>query len=133
MPLTIFWLIFLAGVFFYLLKRKRTGPVCGFISVVWLALISFPFLPDLLVRSLENRFPTLLEVSQFNPKDSVYILVLGAGYTDNKNLPPDDRLSPNAMGRLSEAIRLHRLLKTSQLGHTVRRTLFSTFSTSPRR
>jgi uncharacterized SAM-binding protein YcdF (DUF218 family) len=115
MPLTIFWLIFLAGVFFYLLKHKRTSLVCGVFSIFWLAIISFPFLPDLLVKSLEDRFHPLLEVSQFNPKDSVYILVLGAGYTDNKNLPPNDQLSSNSLSRLSEAIRLHRLLNASLL------------------
>jgi|SRR5450759_1975926 len=115
MPLTFFWLIFLAGVLFYLLKRKRTGLVCGFISVVWLGLISFPFLPDLLVKSLETRFPPLLEFSQINSNDSIQILVLGAGVSDDINLPPNDQLSSQSLCRLSEAIRLHRLLKTSQL------------------
>ena len=115
MPLTFFWLIFLAGVLFYLLKFKRTGIACGFFSIVWLAIISFPFLPDLLIRSLESRYSPLLDISKLNRNDSVYILVLGAGTTDNKNLPPNDQLSPNAMLRLSEGIRLHRLFKTSKL------------------
>ena len=105
MPLSIFWIILLAGLAIYLLKRKRTGLICGFFSIIWLAMISFSFLPELLVRSLENRFPPLLEISQFNPKDSVYILVLGSGYTDNKNLPPNDQLSLNSLSRLTEAIR----------------------------
>lgn len=115
MPLTIFWLIFLAGVLFYHLKRKRTGLVCGFISLVWLATISFPFFPDILVRSLETRFRPLLEISQINSNDSVQILVLGAGVSDDINLPSNDQLSSQSLCRLSEAIRLHRLLKTSQL------------------
>jgi uncharacterized SAM-binding protein YcdF (DUF218 family) len=115
MPLTIFWLILIAGIFLFLLKRKRTGLVFGFFSIIWLALISLPFLPTLLVKSLENRFPPLLEISQFNPKDSIYILVLGSGYTVNKNLSPNDQLSLNSLGRLTEAIRLHRLLNASQL------------------
>ena len=76
-------------------------------------MISFSFLPELLLKSLEKRFPPLLEISQFNPKDSVYILVLGAGYTDNKNLPPNDQLSLNSLARITEAIRLHRLLNKS--------------------
>src|SRR5450759_1295470 len=115
MPLTFFWIISLIGVLFYLLKRKRTGLVCGFISIVWLAVISFPFLPDILVRSLETRFPPLLETSQINSNDSVQILVLGAGVSDDINLPPNDQLSSQSLCRLSEAIRLHRLLKTSLL------------------
>src|SRR5450759_4715180 len=115
MPLTIFWLILLAGLFFYILQRKRTGVVCGAFSIIWLAMITSPFLPDLLVRSLESSFPPLFEISQFSQKDSVYILVLGAGYADNKSLPPNDQLSSNSLLRLSEAIRLHRVLKTSHL------------------
>ena len=115
MPLSIFWVILLAGLAIYLLKRKRTGLVFGFFSIIWLAMISFSFIPDLLVRSLENRFPPLLEVSQFNQKDSIYILVLGSGYIDNKNLPPNDQLSVNSLCRLTEALRLHRLLNASQI------------------
>jgi uncharacterized SAM-binding protein YcdF (DUF218 family) len=115
MPLTIFWLILLTGIAIYLLKRKRTGLVFGFFSIIWLAMISFSFLPELLVKSLENHFPPLLEISKFNPKDSVYILVLGSGYSDNKSLPPNDQLSLNSLGRLTEAVRLHRLLNASQL------------------
>jgi len=114
-PLTIFWLILLAGVIFYLLKLKRTGLVCGVFSIIWLAIISFPLLPDLLVRSLETRFPPLLETSQINSNDSIQILVLGAGATDDIYLPPNDQLSSQSLCRLSEAIRLQRLLKTSQL------------------
>ncbi len=115
MPLTILWLILLAGLLFLLLKRKRTAIVCGFFSIVWLAVISLPFIPDLLVRSLEKRYPPLLEISQFNLKDTVNILVLGAGYTGNRDLPPNDQLSLNSLGRLTEAIRLHRLLNASLL------------------
>jgi uncharacterized SAM-binding protein YcdF (DUF218 family) len=115
MPLTIFWLILMAAILLFLLKRRRIGLVCGFFSIVWMAMISFSFLPELLVKSLENRFPPLLEISQFNPKDSVYILVLGSGYTDNKILPPNDQLSLNSLGRLTEAIRLHRLFNASLL------------------
>jgi uncharacterized SAM-binding protein YcdF (DUF218 family) len=115
LPLTVFWLLLLAAFLCYLLKRKRTSLLFGFISVFWLAMISFPFLPDLLVRSLESRYPPLLDISKFNPKDSVNILVLGAGSTYNNSLPSNDQLSPNSILRLLEAIRLNRLLTTSQL------------------
>jgi uncharacterized SAM-binding protein YcdF (DUF218 family) len=78
MPLTIFWLLLLAGIVFYLLKNKRTGLVFGFFSIFWLAMISLPFLSSLLVNSLENSFPPILEIHQINPNESVNILVLGS-------------------------------------------------------
>lgn len=114
-PLTIFWLIIIAGFFLFLLKRKRASIVCGIFSIIWLLLISVSFLPVFLVRSLENRFPSLPETSELNLKDSVNILVLGSGYIFNKKLPPNDQLSFNSLGRVTEAIRLHRLLNGSLL------------------
>lgn len=114
-PLTIFWLILIAGFFLFLLKRKRACMVFGIFSIIWLSLISVSFLPVFLVRSLENRFHPLLETSELNSKDSVNILVLGSGYIFNKNLPPNDQLSYNSLGRVTEAIRLHRLLNRSLL------------------
>ena len=114
-PLTIFWLILIAGFFLFLLKRKRACIVCGILSMVWLSMISVSFLPVFLVRSLENRFHPLLKTSELSSKDSVYILVLGSGYIFNRNLPPNDQLSLNSLGRVTEAIRLHRLLIGSML------------------
>lgn len=115
MPLTIFWLLLLAGVVLYLFKRKRAGWVCGYISIIWLLLISLPFLPELLVRSLEKRYPPLSETVKFQVTDTINILVLGGGHTDSNNFPPNDQLSHNALGRLTEGIRLKRLLGNSRL------------------
>ncbi len=115
MSLTFFWLLLLVGLLFYFLKRKRTGLVLGFVSVFWLAMISFPFIPDILVRSLESRYPPLSDISTLKTNYSVNILVLGAGATDNNSLPPNDRLSPVSALRLLEGIRLNRLLPASRL------------------
>jgi uncharacterized SAM-binding protein YcdF (DUF218 family) len=114
-PLTLFWLILLAGLLFYLLKLKRIGLACGFLSFVWLAIISLPFLPDLLVRSLELRYSSMHEISHIQPDINIHILVLGAGYYENKNLTPNYLLSANSLNRLIEGIWLHKLLKDSQL------------------
>ena len=115
MPLTIFWFIFAAGLIFFLLKIKRAAIICCILSIIWMVIISLPFLPDHLVKSLEKRYPPLISTSQFDTTDSVYIFVLGAGYTENLNLPSIDQLSQNSLCRLSEALRLHILLKTSLL------------------
>ncbi len=109
MPFTIFWIILLAAIIFYLLKRKRTGLIIGVFSIIWLALISLPFLPQQLAWSLEKRFPPLFESPKCLPNDTVYILVLGGGLMENINLPPIDQLSLSSVCRLLEGIRLHRL------------------------
>jgi uncharacterized SAM-binding protein YcdF (DUF218 family) len=115
MPLTIFWIILLTGIVLYFLKRKRTGLGLVFFSVLWLAIISTPFLPHLLVSSLEKRFPPLLELPKLPANDTVYILVLGGGHMENVNLPPNDQLSLSSVSRLLEGIRLHRLSPGSRM------------------
>lgn len=115
MPLTIFWIILLTGIVLYFIKRKRTGLGLVFFSVLWLAIISTPFLPHLLVSSLEKRFPPLFELQKLPTNDTVYILVLGGGHMENVNLPPNDQLSLSSVSRLLEGIRLHRLSLGSRM------------------
>jgi uncharacterized SAM-binding protein YcdF (DUF218 family) len=115
MPLTIFWLVLLTGIVFFLFKRKRTGLIFGFLSILWLTLISFPFVPSALVKSLEDRFHPLLEISQVPKGGTIDILVLGGGPIEDKNLSSKGKLTLDSLSRLSEGIRLHRLLPGSHL------------------
>jgi uncharacterized SAM-binding protein YcdF (DUF218 family) len=114
MPFTIFWLVLLTGIVFYLFKYKRTGLILGFLSILWLTLISFPFVPSILVKSLEDRFPPLLEISHVPRVENIYILVLGGGRPEY-NLSVNGKLTLDSLSRLSEGIRLHRLLPGSHL------------------
>jgi uncharacterized SAM-binding protein YcdF (DUF218 family) len=115
MPLTIFWLVLLTGIVFYLFKYKRTGLIFGSLSILWLTLISFPFVPSILVRSLEDRFSPLLEISQVPKGGTIDILVLGGGRSTDQNLSSKGKLTIDSLSRLSEGIRLHRLLPGSHL------------------
>jgi uncharacterized SAM-binding protein YcdF (DUF218 family) len=115
LPITIFWLVLLTGIIFYLFKYKRTGLIFGSLSILWLTLISFPFLPSILVRSLEDRFPQLMEISQIPKGKTIVILVLGGGRAVDKNLSPKGKLTIDSLSRLSEGIRLHRILPGSHL------------------
>ena len=115
MPLTIFWLVLLTGIVFFLFKRKRTGLIFGFLSILWLTLISFPFVPSILVRSLEDRFPPLIEISQIPKGRTIVILVLGGGRSEHENQSSSGRLTLDSLSRLSEGIRLYRLFPGSHL------------------
>ena len=115
MPVIIFFVIFLTGVFFYISKFRRVGLKVVFFSILWLALISFPFVPSILVRSLEDHFPPLLEISRVPKGRSIDILVLGGGSSEYKNLSSKGKLMLDSLSRLSEGIRLHRLLPGSHL------------------
>lgn len=115
MPLTIFWIILLFGIIFYLSKHKRTGLIICISALIWLTIISLPFIPRLLTWSLEKRFPSVFETPKFITNDTVFILVLGGGHMENINLPPIDQLSFSSVCRLLEGIRLHRLLPGSRM------------------
>lgn len=113
MPLPVFWiLIFLAAVFFLRGRRKFSG-FLGIFSLIWLLAISTPFLPDLLVSRLEDRYAVFNPDTFVGLDNAVHIVVLGGGHVNDDQLPANDRLSPTAMVRLSEAIRIHRQLPES--------------------
>jgi uncharacterized SAM-binding protein YcdF (DUF218 family) len=115
MPLSIFWLVLLTGIIFYLFKYKRTGLIFGSLSILWLTLISFPFVPSILVRSLEDRFTQLMEISQIPKGKTIVILVLGGGRSEYNNLSSKWKPTLDSLSRLSEGIRLHSLLPGSHL------------------
>ena len=113
MPLPVFWiLIFLIVIFYFRRKRKLSG-FLGIFSFLWLLTISTPFLPDLLISRLEDRYEVFNPDTFVRLDNAVHIVVLGGGHVNDDRLPANDRLSPTAMVRLSEAIRIHRELPES--------------------
>jgi uncharacterized SAM-binding protein YcdF (DUF218 family) len=77
--------------------------------------ISTPFVPNLLVRNLENRYTVFSPEYLQNKKRPVNILVLGGGHTDDERLPANSQLAESSLARLAEGIRGHRLLPKSTL------------------
>ena len=115
MPLTIFLLLLLSGLLLMLLKKKKSSSILIVIALIWLALVSFAPLPHLLIGSLERTYPPLTDVSRLSSDTAVHIIVLGSGHISDQALPANNQLSGNALGRLVEGIRLHRLLPGSKL------------------
>lgn len=114
-PLTIFWLLLLSGLFLNWFKKKKNSRILFITAGIWLALVSFAPLPDLLCRLLERSYPPLTDVSRLTTYNAVHIMVLGAGHISNPALPANTQLTHEALGRLAEGIRLHRLLPGSKL------------------
>jgi len=101
--------------FFFWRRKKALARQFLWISLGWLFLISTPFIPDILVKNLENKYPSLTNVQLQGLPGKVNILVLGGGVTNDLKLPPNDQLSEAALVRLSEGIRLFHLLPESHL------------------
>jgi len=81
-----------------------------------LLFVSFttPFIPNILISSLEDTYPVIADLSSLE-KDSVHILVLGEGHSWNQKLQPNNQLTNIALGRLVEGVRIHKALPQSRL------------------
>jgi uncharacterized SAM-binding protein YcdF (DUF218 family) len=115
MPLPIFWILVIISVFFLIIKKYKIGKILAAISFIWLFVISTPFIPNLLIKSLENQYSSLLYPEKEIKDSLVNILVLGGGHTSDISLPANNQLSDAALGRLIEGIRLQRLIPKSKL------------------
>jgi uncharacterized SAM-binding protein YcdF (DUF218 family) len=124
MPLGILWLLIIVTGIFFLLKRTKTTKWFISITFLWLLTISTGYVPGMLVDSLENEYPPLSLTDDITESSTVYIMVLGAGFTYDKKMTAVDQLSSNSLCRLAEGIRLHRLISGSKIvfaGHTTNR------------
>jgi len=119
-PLNLYWILFIAFLVFYLAQKKKIARWFLGVSLVWLLLISTPFLPKILLGTLENQYPPiqLSEIKSVHTiaKDSmIHILILGSGYVTDDRLSYCGQLNTSGLSRLTEGIRLHRLIPESKL------------------
>jgi len=119
-PLSLVWLLFIAILVFYWMGNKRTAKWVLGLSLFWLLLISTPFVPKFLLATLENQNPPvqiILEKEiQVTLQDSmVHILVLGSGYQTDDRLSYCSQLNNSGLARLTEGMRLQRLVPGSML------------------
>jgi len=119
-PLPFFWMLLIAAFVFYLIGKKRIARWFIGSSLFWFFLISTPFLPKVLLATLENQYPPiqiLIEKAEpVSSKDSiVHILVLGSGYETDDRLSYFGQLNLSGLARLAEGIRLQRLLPGSKI------------------
>ncbi len=114
-PFNILWILLLFILLFLFLNKGKIAKWIGGITAAWLILTSTPFLPTLLLDSLEKQYEPLT-VETLDGRDADYhIIILGGGHGFDDRLPPNSLLSSQAMVRLAEGIRLHNQLPNSKL------------------
>jgi uncharacterized SAM-binding protein YcdF (DUF218 family) len=115
MPFPVFYILILIAVLLGLRKKRKLSRVFVWLSILWLLLISTPYLPNLLVSSLENQFNVHFKAI-YNPSvESIHILVLGGGHTNDSRLPTNNQLTNAALSRLIEGIRIQTYIPGSTL------------------
>lgn len=122
MPLQFSLLLALAGLALLWWSRRgqRTGRWLLTAAVLLLAVLSNKEAGLLLVRPLEARYAPVPELRPGDPlpaglAECRYIVVLGSGQGDTPWLPATSKLSYSGIDRLTEAVRLSRLLPDAQL------------------
>ncbi len=119
-PLSLFWLFLIAGYIFYLAGRKKITRWLIGSSLLWLFFISTPFLPKILLASLENQYPPIhlltgVSNSVLANDSNVHVLVLGSGYVPDDRLSYSNQLSSAGLARLTEGMRMQRSFPFSKL------------------
>jgi uncharacterized SAM-binding protein YcdF (DUF218 family) len=122
-PLTLILEILLIGLVLLLFtKRQKTGKLIITSGVIMLAILGYGSFSDFLLAPLERQYPPLIMESadsKLSSSDSIHsvkwIVLLGAGHTDDPKLPVTSQISYESLTRLVECVRIYRLLGGSKI------------------
>lgn len=129
MPLPLCLTLMIAGgILLFFTQRTRLGKGLLTSGLLLLLLFSHSTVSVWLLRPLETRYPPIPELVAGAPLPVAfarcrYIAVLGSGHGDSDTWPATAQLSSSALARITEAVRLARLLPDAQLilaGHSTR-------------
>ena len=113
-PLSICLEFFLLGLFLlWFTRRQKMGKLIISTGVILLAMISYSHISNVLLRSLEYKYPPITDVSVFS--NVKWVVVLGGGHLPDPRLSVNDQLSVTSLVRLVEGIRIHKKLRKSKL------------------
>ena len=110
-PLSIGLFVAAAGLVSLYIGRLKTAKILMPLAFIWIALLSYAPVSDLLLKPLERKYPALIET----PVNIDYILVLGSGHDSDRALPVTSQISTTALTRLSEGIRHYNRLADVKL------------------
>jgi len=114
LPLSVCIGILLIGVcFLFFTRKQKTGKGIILLGIASLIIFSYAPFADVPLRSLEYRYPALVDVLPFS--DVAWVVVLGGGHHSDNALPVTSQLSESSIARLVEGVRIHRLLPKSRL------------------
>lgn len=114
LPLSLCLEILLLGiVLLWFTRKQRAGKIAVTIGIVLLAAFSYGSISDICLKSLEYKYPPLMDFQAFS--DLKWVVVLGGGHTSDPKLPVTAQIGDSSLFRLLEGIRIHRKLPGSRL------------------
>jgi uncharacterized SAM-binding protein YcdF (DUF218 family) len=120
MPLPFCLLLLVAGLWLMrTTRRARLGRALAIAGVGLLVLLSNKIVSVWLVRPLETRYPAIPEIHADAVPPALaacrYVVVLGSGNGNSPGLSATNQLSASALARLTEAVRLLRVLPDAKM------------------
>ena len=121
MPLPVCLTLLVVGVAFLCwTRRARLGRGLLVAGTVLLMLFSNKFVSTALVRPLEARYPAIPELPEGEPLPPAlaacrFVVVLGSGNGNAPGLSATNQMSVSALARITEAVRLLRVLPGARL------------------
>ncbi|CAH0525590.1 envelope biogenesis factor ElyC [Vibrio hippocampi] len=92
-------------------SRRKFGCLVVLLSLTGILLISIQPISNRLLLPLERQYSAFLPVNE--PID--YVMVLGHAHVVDSSIPPTSELSPTALTRLAEGIRILRMYPNAKL------------------
>jgi uncharacterized SAM-binding protein YcdF (DUF218 family) len=117
LPFPIAIAVLIAGMLLlWFTQRQRLGRILSSVSLLVLLLGGYDLFSGPLIRPLERPYaPVTAEALGAMTSAPAAIVVLGSGFRPDRTLPPNDQLSGNGIVRLTEAVRLTRMLPAARL------------------
>ena len=106
-------ILLLGLILLWFTKKQKAGRIIVSIGVGLIIIFSYGTCQDILLRSLENKYPSLINLQEVD--DVKWVVVLGGGHSSDPELPVTGQISKAALLRLVEGIRIHRNLPGSKL------------------
>lgn len=111
-PLAIAGLLALVAAWYVRRGHRRIGRVLIGTAIAICYLGATPLIGGLLIGSLENRCPPYVPSANMQVR---YVVVLGANYVPNDNIPITAALNSEGVVRVTEGMRLYRHLSEARL------------------
>jgi uncharacterized SAM-binding protein YcdF (DUF218 family) len=121
MPLPLVLLLLVAGLWLTGRdRRSRLGRRLLIAAALVLLLLGNGFVSTQLVLPLERAYPSIPDIRPGEPVPARlaacrFVVVLGSGQADDPTLSANNRLSPAGLARITEGVRMLRLLPTARL------------------
>jgi uncharacterized SAM-binding protein YcdF (DUF218 family) len=113
-PFNILLLVIAVTALLWVLQKKKGFRYFLAISAGWFYLITTPFIPYMVLHSLEKKYDPV-QTEMLDQNESYHVVVLGAGYYYNERFPANSQLDLITLGRLAEGLRVCNSLENCSL------------------